>query len=188
MKQFIFSLAFLFSLCLNAQDVKLTLSVNDTVQTDTLAMTTLSGTDEWKEADAIVSMFGNHHPVNNMEDWVAIIAIIMIFGMPVFIVALVLYFRHKNKQARYRLASEALAQGKEIPKELFNDEKQDNRQDMLAKGVRNIFLGIGLGVFLWVLTETGGIAAIGFLIFCTGMGQVVIAYITRERKNDIERR
>ena len=38
----------------------------------------------------------------------------------------------------------------------------------MTKGIKNIFLGIGLGVFLWVLTEEEGLAAIGFLIFCMG--------------------
>ena len=43
----------------------------------------------------------------------------------------------------------------------------------MTKGIKNIFLGIGLGVFLWVLTEEEGLAAIGFLIFCMGLGQVL---------------
>ena len=43
-------------------------------------------------------------------------------------------------------------------------------------------LGIGLGVFLWVLTEEEGLAAIGFLIFCMGLGQVLIAYTTTPHK------
>ena len=34
------------------------------------------------------------------------------------------------------------------------------------------------------VTEEKGIAAIGFLIFCIGMGQVVIAYATRPKGND----
>lgn len=187
MKRTIFFLTLLFSLCLNAQDIQ----VNDTTQADTLTLTTLSDTDDWEQEDANIPMYGNSHPLNNMEDFVAIIAIIMVFGMPVFIVALVLYFRYKNRQARYRLASEALAQGKEIPQEFYGKEKPEQSQEVLVKGIKNIFLGIGLGVFLWVLTEEGGIAVIGFLIFCIGMGQVVIAYATRPKDNhphDIERR
>ena len=38
------------------------------------------------------------------------------------------------------------------------------------------------GVFLWVLTEEEGLAAIGFLIFCMGLGQVLIAYTTTPHK------
>ena len=39
-----------------------------------------------------------------------------------------------------------------------------------------------MGVFLWVLTEEEGLAAIGFLIFCMGLGQVLIAYTTTPHK------
>ena len=186
MKRTIFFLTLLFSLCLNAQDIQ----VNDTTQADTLILTTLSDTDKWEEEE-ITKIFSNNHTKIDTGEIVAIIAIIMIFGMPVFVIGLVLYFRYKNRQARYRLASEALAQGKEIPQEFYGKEKPEQSQEVLVKGIKNIFLGIGLGVFLWVLTEEGGIAVIGFLIFCIGMGQVVIAYATRPKDNhphDIERR
>lgn len=112
-----------------------------------------------------------------------IIAIIMIFGLPTFIVGLLLYFSYKNKQTKYKLASEALAAGKEIPQDLFKGNVKKENSETLTKGIKNIFLGIGLGVFLWILTEEAGIVAIGFLIFCNGLGQVVIAYATRPKEN-----
>ena len=37
-------------------------------------------------------------------------------------------------------------------------------------------------MLLWVLTEEEGLAAIGFLIFCMGLGQVLIAYTTTPHK------
>ena len=118
------------------------------------------------------------------EEHITALAIIMIFGLPVFIVALVLYFAYKNKQAKYKLASEALAAGKEIPENLFKGNPKKENNDTLTKGIKNVFLGIGLGVFLWVLTSTEGIAAIGFLIFCIGLGQVVTAYATRPKETN----
>ena len=123
------------------------------------------------------------------ENYVAALAIIMVFGLPILIVALICYFNYKNKQAKYRLASEALAAGKEIPRDLFKNNDNDDNNNTLKKGIKNIFLGIGIGVFLWILTEEGGIAAIGFLIFCIGLGQVVTAYATRPKNTntDIEK-
>ena len=118
------------------------------------------------------------------EEHIAALSIIMIFGLPIFIVALVLYFGYKNKQAKYKLASEALAAGKEIPQELFRGNVKKDNDDILRKGIKNVFLGIGLGVFLWVLTSEEGIAAIGFLIFCIGLGQVVTAYATRPKETN----
>jgi len=77
-----------------------------------------------------------------------------------------------------------LAAGKEIPQELFKGNAKQDNDDTLRKGIKNVFLGIGIGVFLWVLTSEEGIAAIGFLIFCIGLGQVVTAYATRPKETN----
>lgn len=120
------------------------------------------------------------------QELVAIVAIIMGCGLPLFIVIAILWFKYQNKQAKYRLASQAIASGKEVPKELFNETPSslEYNNSILTKGIKNVFLGIGLGVFLWILTGEQGIAAIGFLIFCMGVGQVIIAYATRNPKQN----
>ena len=142
-------------------------------------------------ASTLPGMAGNIYLGKLEEEHIAALGIIMVFGLPIFIVALVLYFGYKNKQAKYKLASEALAAGKEIPENLFKANPKKENNDTLTKGIKNVFLGIGLGVFLWVLTSEEGIAAIGFLIFCIGLGQVVTAYATRPKETststDIEK-
>lgn len=136
-------------------------------------------------ANTLPGMAGHLHFGELDENHIAALGIIMIFGLPVFIIAVLLYFNYKNKQAKYKLASEALAAGKEVPENLFKNNPKKENLDVLQKGIKNVFLGIGLGVFLWVLTEEKGIAAIGFLIFCIGMGQVVIAYAIRPKGTDV---
>ena len=133
-------------------------------------------------ASTLPGMAGNIYLGKLEEEHIAALGIIMVFGLPIFIVALVLYFGYKNKQAKYKLASEALAAGKEIPQELFRGNVKKDNDDILRKGIKNVFLGIGIGVFLWVLTSKEGIAAIGFLIFCIGLGQIVTAYATRPKE------
>ena len=135
-------------------------------------------------ASTLPGMAGNIYLGKLEEEHIAALGIIMVFGLPIFIVALVLYFGYKNKQAKYKLASEALAAGKEIPQELFRGNVKKDNDDILRKGIKNVFLGIGIGVFLWVLTSEEGIAAIGFLIFCIGLGQVVTAYVTRPKETN----
>jgi Protein of unknown function (DUF1304). len=120
--------------------------------------------------------------VSSDNEWsaVAIVSIIMVFGLPAFVIAVIMWFRYKNRQAKYRLASEALAAGHEIPKELFEETATKDVQ-IYNKGIKNVFLGIGLGVFLWFMTEEIGLAAIGFMIFCMGLGEVIISYSMRKR-------
>ena len=142
-------------------------------------------------ASTLPGMAGNIYLGKLEEEHIAALSIIMIFGLPIFIVALVLYFGYKNKQAKYKLASEALAAGKEIPENLFKANPKKENNDTLTKGIKNVFLGIGLVVFIWVLTGEESLAAIGFLMFCIGLGQVVTAYATRPKETststDIEK-
>lgn len=110
---------------------------------------------------------------------VAIIGIIAVFGLPVFIVFLIFFFRYKNRQARYRLAEQALAAGQPLPEGLINESKPT---DQRSTGIRNTFTGIGLFVFLYAITGEFGIGAIGLLVMFMGIGQWLIDY-KHENKN-----
>ena len=197
MKKLMLSLMLLASVCFTGmtQGVKLVPSADDSTRMDTVVFSTIVDADgDEAEEDLSVDLFSNNtHDINIDDEFrylsiISIVTIVMIFGLPLFIVMLVLWFRYKNKQARYRLAAEALAQGKELPKEFLHQGYREPHQDILTKGIKNVFLGIGLGVFLWVLTGEESLAAIGFLMFCIGLGQVVIAKVTRPKDNDIDRR
>ena len=120
------------------------------------ALALLSGT--------LPSMAGNLSFGELDEYHIAALSVIIIIGLPFFIIIMLLYFSYKNKQAKYKLASETLAAGKDIPENLFKNTPQKENIDVLQKGIKNIFLGI--------------------LIICIGMGQVVIAYVTRPNRTD----
>ena len=163
MKQLLFILALLIGTCFatHAKTIKLVPSALDSTRMDTVVISDLQDVDEDQNATM-------HNISSDFGDWnsgpptsVAIVALIICCGLPFFIVAIVLWFRYKNKQAKYKLAAEALAAGRTIPTELFNDpEEQGNA----------------------VMTKEEGLAAIGFLIFCMGLGQVLIAYTTTPHK------
>ena len=191
MKRLILFFSLLASLALNglAQEVKLVPSADNDGRMDTVVVSTLSDVEEDDaEEESIVRYEGYNGSSLNEGTTIALVAIIMIFGLPIFVLLLALWFRYKNKQAKYRLAAEALAQGREIPKEFYKEESaKGQNSEVLGKGIRNICLGIGLGVFLWMMTDEEGIAAIGFLIFCMGVGQVITAYATRPQNNDKDR-
>lgn len=108
-----------------------------------------------------------------MREIVPLAAVIAVFGTPLLIVLAVLIFRHWNRRAKYRLIEQALAAGQPLPQGFF---EQAGVSDIRTKGIRNIFLGIGLCIFLWALTEQFSVASIGLLFFFTGCGQVVIYY------------
>ena len=190
MKQLILLFAFLTSFSMQSFGQIPQSADSDTLNGTTVVSTIDDPDDYWTEEKQLSK--GGEFLFNQMEDMtkaaliIPVLGIIMIFGLPILIVALMLYFSHKNKQAKYKLAAEALAAGKEVPKELFEENlaspKQNN--ETLTKGIQNICLGLGLGVFLWLLTNVAAIAAIGFIIFCKGVGEVIIAYTTRSSEKE----
>ena len=125
-------------------------------------------------------------PFNNFGDavgggiLVAIISIIAIFGMPVFIIFVVFFFRYKNRKARYRLAEQALAAGQPLPEEFIRENKST---DQRTQGIKNTFTGIGLFIFLWAITGEFGIGAIGLLVMFMGLGQWLIGYKQHANEN-----
>ena len=114
------------------------------------------------------------------ETVIAVTAIIFIFGLPLLIIFVIFFFRYKNRKAKYRLAEQALASGQPLPKNFF---KEAAATDIRSKGINNIFVGIGLFIFLWAITGDFGIGCIGLLVMFTGFGQLVIHY-SQQKKND----
>ena len=157
--------------------------INGQQTTDTLSITTYEGTDT-DEADHegtyrhrhdssglqwVGFNFGDDAP----ETLVALTAIIFTLGLPALLIFIIFYFRYKNRKAKYRLAEQALAAGQQLPPEFF---KEGEGKDLRSRGIKNIFLGIGLFIFLWAITGEFGLGCIGLLIMFTGFGQVTIYY------------
>ena len=176
-------------------DKKRVIELQDTVingqqTTDTLSITTYEGTDS-SEADSdgtyrhrhdssglqwVGFNFGEDAP----ETLVALTAIIFTLGLPALLIFIIFYFRYKNRKAKYRLAEQALAAGQQLPPEFF---KEAENKDLRSRGIKNIFLGLGLFIFLWALTGEFGLGCIGLLILFTGFGQVIIYYTQPERED-----
>ena len=111
----------------------------------------------------------------------------IIFGcaVPVLIIFFIFWYRHKDKQAQFRLAEKALENGKDIPEGLFKEAQEPT--NIYARGVKNSFLGLGLGIFLWALTGEFGLGCIGFMVMLMGIGQIVIHYTQKPSdKNKLE--
>lgn len=161
--------------------------------TDTLSITTYEGkrkpsvTKIEKEGVSIEIkddgeyLFGLERNLWNLAI-VPIVAIIFVFGLPAMLIFIIFYFRYKNRKARYRLAEQALASGQQLPPEFFESME---KHDLRSRGIKNIFLGLGLFIFLWALTDEFGLGCIGLLIMFTGFGQLVTYYTRPENRPDI---
>lgn len=111
----------------------------------------------------------------------ALFVVALVFGFPIIIIILALYFRNRNRREKYRLVEKALENGQPIPAEFI---KETTKGDTESEGIKNICLGIGLFIFLWALTHSFGLGCIGILIFFIGLGQYINARKNRPNKKD----
>lgn len=102
MKQLLFILTLLIGTCFatHAKTIKLVPSALDSTRMDTVVISDLQ--DVYEDQNAAM-----HDISSDFGDWnsgpptsVAIVALIICCGLPFFIVAIVLWFRYKNKQAK----------------------------------------------------------------------------------------
>lgn len=129
-----------------------------------------NGTLHWNTAEA----FGFQNGSNNWQA-VAFLSVLLTLGFPIFITAIVFYFRYKNKKAKYALIEKALESGQSIPESFLEETRKENDQTRRS-GINNIFIGIGLFIMLWALTGSFSVGCIGLFIMCIGFGKVVIYY------------
>ena len=110
---------------------------------------------------------------------------IVIFGLllPLIILFTVLYFVNRNRRDKYRLAEMAIKNGQPIPDELLKEVKDDWDSNSYNAGIRQMFTGVGLAIFLGIILDELGLG-IGALVFFIGLGKWFIARQNRPVNND----
>lgn len=129
-------------------------------------------------------VFGNigHEEIGWMIMSVVIIFIMFVLA-PVFIIIAIFYFVNKNRKERLKLAQMAMEKGQPIPDELLKERVAQIDDDEYQKGLRQMFTGIGLAIFLGIVAGKVGFG-IGALVFFIGLGKWFIARQSRNTGND----
>ncbi len=112
-----------------------------------------------------------------VEPWaiVSIVAIVIMFLIaPLLIILVIFYFVNKNRRERYKLAQMAIQNGQPIPNEILNEAKSPVINDDYQSGMRQMFIGVGLAIFLGLVIGKLGIG-IGALVFFVGLGKWYVA-------------
>ena len=100
---------------------------------------------------------------------------------PVLILFLIFYFINRNRRDRMKLAQMAIEKGQPIPEQLLKTSVASVDDRTMQQGIRQLFLGIGLAIFLGICMEEVGVG-IGALVAFIGLGKICIAYLNN-RKN-----
>lgn len=137
---------------------------------------------EGEDAERVVSgIFGDMDGAAFMGLLIPILAIVCVgFLLPVILVLLVFYFINRNRKEKYRLAEMAIKNGQPIPDALLKEHKDDWDSTSYNAGIRQMFTGVGLAIFLGIVAGEVGFG-IGALVFFIGLGKWFIA---RQDKNN----
>lgn len=161
----------------NTKNTTAIVAFSDTANMDTADMdTTGIYDDDWTEHksnfDALSDIMG--------KAFIPISAIFIIFFLaPVLIIGLIIYYIIKSRNQKIRLAELALKNGQPIPQDIAKSNKQPNDQGLWEKGVKKMFLGIGIVIFS-IFVHSRMCTGIGFIIAFYGAGQAVIAWTTKK--------
>ena len=115
------------------------------------------------------------HDIVERED-ILVIAIVFfsIFIAPFvcLIVLIYLFFKYKRRKEEQRIEMMRIgaANNQEISKFVKDTVPEEGDNEQKDKGIKQMCLGVGLGIFLFIILGRFG-AAIGLLIFCIGAGK-----------------
>lgn len=122
---------------------------------------------------------------------VCVIAGVTFLCSPFILVGFYLTLRYRVRTRRQQEINnnidKLLAAGRDIPVELLRGDEPKSAAEAgdLARGVRSLFLGIGLLIFLGVFLGFK-LGAVGFIWIALGCSQIVIWYLNKPKTGSLE--
>ena len=115
---------------------------------------------------------------------VSIVSIVVIFLLaPLLIIFTIFYFVNRNRKERYKLAQMAIENGQPIPDDILKDTDSRILTTQYQAGIRQMFVGVGLAIFLGIIIGKLGIG-IGALVFFIGLGKWFVSRQPGNNGND----
>ena len=122
---------------------------------------------------------GDHHSANDDVPWIAVpivlIVFLALFGTPIMIVALIMYFSFSKSRAMHRTVRMMVEKGQPVPESLLNPPPVIRQRSDLRRGVVLLMVGTGLMVFFGACNDwEGGAWSIGIIPFLIGAGYLLV--------------
>jgi hypothetical protein len=104
----------------------------------------------------------------------------IVFGFVLAIVGGAFYAGYRETRERQETLRLAIEKGVAIPPELVEGASGERNPDKdLRNGIRQIFIGIGVGVLLWFVSPFKNVWAVGAMIAIFGLGHIAAWALTR---------
>ena len=116
---------------------------------------------------------GGIHINPGKTDPVAIIAILSVFGTPVFITGIIVMGWYKRQKRRLSLMEKIVESGQPIPEQLLTNAMDEGKPgNSLRKGVTSLGVGAGLIIFGFFVADV--LMAIGAIPVCIGLAHLLL--------------
>jgi hypothetical protein len=141
--------------------------------------------DHDKDLDAL-DRLGDKHSGDIPEFVIPIVAITLltVFGAPVLIVGLILYFSFSRSRALHRTVRMMVEKGQPVPEALLNPPPAQRQRSDVRRGVVLTMIGIGVTVFLGAASEwEGGAWTLGLIPFLIGVGYLLVWKLDTKKDN-----
>jgi hypothetical protein len=105
----------------------------------------------------------------------------IVFGCPVLIVAVLLFYRHRKNVLLHRTLAAMIEKGTPIPPGLLAGDKEKAPRSDLRRGV--ILACVGLGIAIFFLAQKDEDWGIGMIPFMIGVGYLIVWKINEKKPN-----
>jgi hypothetical protein len=120
--------------------------------------------------------------------WLAIplvsIVFLAIFGTPILIVAVILYFSFSKTRALHRTVRLMVEKGQPVPEALLNPPPAQRQRSDMRRGVVLLMVGLGVMLFFAAVNDwEGGAWSIGLIPFLIGAGYLLVWKLEGKKDN-----
>jgi len=103
------------------------------------------------------------------------ITLLTVFGAPVLIVGLIMYFSFSRSRAMHRTVRMMVEKGQPVPEALLNPPPAQRQRSDLRRGIVLTMIGIGLMAFFGAVNDwEGGSWTLGLIPFLIGVGYLLV--------------
>jgi Domain of unknown function (DUF6249) len=127
-----------------------------------------------------IDIDSHRHVVDESDvPWIAVpivfIVFLTIFGVPVAIVGLIMYFSFSKSRAMHKTVRMMVEKGQPVPESLLNPPPVVRQRSDLRRGIVLLMVGAGLMVFFAACNDwEGGSWSIGIIPFMIGVGYLLV--------------
>lgn len=118
---------------------------------------------------------------------IVVVSLVTVFGAPVLIVAVIMYFGFSKSRMQHRTVRMLAEKGQPIPAELLAPPTPQVRQRSdMRRGIILVMVGIALIICFGAWNDwEGGAWAIGVIPFVIGLGYLLVWKLEGGKKNEI---